>query len=163
MRQIILVFLLTFSMPLLADKPSDIRINVIGTFDANHVLSGTFTASGFVNELGSLLDTPLFSGQAIHISRLLTTSHGEYITIEINANHIAGLNVTPPDWCPPPPTPEGTLLFFQTGNWRVVSGTGPFSLLSGTGSRASWVLLDAGSFTPIAATECLIGKVKNVP
>jgi len=143
MRKFCLAIVILFAVPALAEKPSDVHINAAGTFDANRVLTGTFTASGAINELGSLVDTPRFAGQAVHISRLLTTSHGDYITIAINLTHVAGFNVEPPDWCPPPPTPEGTMVFFNlaTGEWyqaRVhtsccrevaVSQLGPFLTL----------------------------------
>ena len=162
MRQAIPGFVLFITMPLLADVPKDIQINTTGTFDANLVFTGTFIASGGINEVGSAVDTPRFNGVAIHISWLLTTSHGDYITVKINSNHVAGTNVTPPDWCAPPPAPPGTVLFLETGNWSVVSGTGPFTLLDGTGSRVAWVILDSATITPLAATECLKGAVKDV-
>jgi len=163
MRVIPFVFFGLLAASALAEKPRDVRIDTLGTFDANRVLIATFTASGAINELGSVLDTPRFVGQAVNVSRLLTTAHGDYISIAINLTHIAGLHRSPPDWCAPPPSPEGTLLFSQPGNWRVVSGTGPYSMLAGGGSFEAWIVFDAASFTPLAAKECLIGGVVDVP
>ena len=161
MRQVLLVFLIFVASPLFAEKPTDIQINVTGMFDANIILSGTFTASGVLDEMGSFVDSPRYTGNAVHVSRLLTTLHGEYITLEMIFTHVATPNTVPPDWCPPLPTPDGTLLFFQEGSWKVVSGTGPYALLKGNGSRAGWALLDSTSFVPVAAKECLKGTMKN--
>jgi hypothetical protein len=163
MKQIIAVLALLVGIPVLADviRGPDVRFDFTGTFDANRVFSGTFTASGGVNEVGTAVDDHRFSGDAIHITRLLTTSHGDYITIQINTNHAAGSNAAPPAWCPAPPTPAGTTLFFEVGNWRVVSGTGVYALLNGTGDRAAWYILE-GTGAPLAATECLIGQVQSV-
>jgi len=163
MKKVILGLLASWTVTVLAGQPNDVRIDVTGTFDANRIFIGTFTASGAFDELGSVQDTPNFVGQAVHISRLMTTASGEFIVVEINTTHVAGLHVTPPDWCAPPPLPPGALLFYQTGSWKVAYGTGPYSLLQGNGKRATWLLFDSVSLAPIAATECLIGDAKDGP
>jgi hypothetical protein len=48
----------------------------------------------------------------------------------------------------------------ESGNWRVLSGTGKFAGLNGTGSWASWVVFDPVLGLPVSATECMDGKVQ---
>ena len=57
-----------------AGKPEKVDIRTMGTFDANLILSGTFTATGAINVEGTLVDSPRFKGQSIHIDRTMTTA-----------------------------------------------------------------------------------------
>jgi len=89
----------------------------------------------------------------------MTTPDGNSIVLEINANHVAGSNAVP-TWCSPPETiPPGTFLFPESGNWRVLYGTGKFASVQGTGAWATWVsLVRVGQ--PVAASDCMAGKLQ---
>jgi hypothetical protein len=160
MKHLLACAALLIALPVSAETPLDVQINTTGTFDANLVYSGTYTASGAISEVGAQVDTPVFTGAAFHVTRLLSTTKGHYIAIAINSNHVSGEKVSPPDWCPPPPTPNGTYLFREGGNWTIAYGTGPYALLQGTGTRVAWVVVDAVLNIPVAATECLLGKTQ---
>jgi hypothetical protein len=160
MKKSIAALALLMTLPAAADKPRPLWIDSVGTFDANRVFSGSFTVSGAINDNGTELDTPVFNGAAIHITRLMTTSGGEYITLAINGNHVSGTNV-PPNWCPQPPVSPGTLLFAETGNWTILSATGQYAMLQGTGAWGSWVTVDP-SFGPLSAKDCLIGQMHYI-
>jgi hypothetical protein len=154
----VIAFLL--SLPVSGSTPIEVWFDNAGTFDANRILSGVFTASGAFDAQGSQIDSPRFTGQAIHITRTMLTTDGEQLVIAVNANHVTGIRVVPV-WCAPPETiPPGTLLFPESGNWRVLSGTGKFAGLNGTGSWASWVVFDPVLGLPVSATECMDGKVQ---
>jgi hypothetical protein len=89
----------------------------------------------------------------------MTTSNQEFITLEINGNHVAGSNVLP-TWCPPPVSiPPGAVLRPQIGNWRLVSGTGKFASLQGVGSWGGWVVFDEALSQPLSAIDCLAGQL----
>jgi hypothetical protein len=161
MKSSITAVVLLVTLPVAADKPRPLWIDSTGTFDANRVLSGSFTVSGAIDDHGTELDTPVFNGKAIHITRLMSTSGGEYITLAIDGNHVSGSNV-PPTWCPQPPTSPGTFLVPETGNWTIISGTGQYAMLQGAGAWGTWVTVDL-SFRPLSAKECLVGQVHYIP
>lgn len=158
MKRFTPALVLLIALPVTAGPPEAVWMDVATTFDANRIASGTFTATGAIGDQGAFVDTPNFVGTAIHITRLLSTAGGEYITIAINGNHVAGSNVTP-TWCPAPAPVPGTLQVAEIGTWKIVSGTGPYATLQGTGAWASWVTA-AGAFQPLSAKECLSGKVQ---
>jgi len=144
-----------FAGSVTASPPEALWVDVAVTFDESFGASGTFTATGAISDQGTLSDTPTFVGRAIHVTRLLNTSGGEYITIQINAN--SGRGKSEPDWCPaPPPVPETTQRF-RTGNWTIVSGTGPYATLQGTGAWATRVTFTLDGL-PLSAKECLSGQ-----
>lgn len=144
----------------LAGTPSDLWMQTTGMFDGNHILSGSFTSTGAIERQGSFVDSPRLAGQSIHIVRSMTTSKGEYITIEINSNHVKG-TANPPSWCPLPPSmPPGAMLAPQAGSWVMTSVSGLLPVWQGTGSWASWVVYDPNLGLPVSATECLSGKVQ---
>ena len=160
MKNLISAFLLLWGVQAVAGAPSAVWIDSAGEFDASRVYSGQFVASGAIDAQGTVADSPHFPGQSIHIIRTMVTSGGEYLVLEINANHVKGLNVVP-DWCPAPETiPTGAVLVPESGNWRVLYGTGKYSALTGTGSFATWVVLDPAAVMPLSATECMDGGVK---
>lgn len=158
MKRFIPALALLMALPVTAGPPGAVWLDVATTFDANRIASGTYTAAGAIGDQGTFVDTPTFVGAAIHITRLLRTADGEYITIAINGTHVAGTNVTP-TWCAASAPIPGTLQVAEIGTWRIVSGTGPYATLQGTGAWASWVTA-AGSFQPLSAKECLSGKVQ---
>jgi hypothetical protein len=158
MKRLIVALALLIALPVTAGPPEAVWMDVATTFDANRIASGTFTATGAISDQGTFVDTPKFVGAAIHLTRLLITAGGEYITIEINGNHVAGSNV-PPTWCPAPPPVPGTVLVPEFGTWRIISGTGPYATLQGTGAWATWVTA-SGAFQPLSAKECLSGLVQ---
>lgn len=158
MKRLIAAILLLAALPVTAGPPVAVWMDVVTIFDANRIASGTFTATGAIDEQGTFIDTPKFLGAAVHVTRLLSTSGGEFITIEINGNHVAGSNVAP-TWCPAPPTVPGTVLVAEIGHWKIVSGTGPYATLQGTGAWASWVTTTP-SFQPLSAKECLSGTAQ---
>ena len=160
MRSLIVAIALLWSLQAVAGTPMEVSIDTEGQFDANRIYSGTFIAVGAIDAQGSLVDSPRFSGAAIHITRTMLTSDGEYLGFDINANHVKGSQAVP-SWCPPPETmPSGTVLVPESGNWMVLYGTGKYTTLKGTGSWASWVTLDLASGLPVSANECLDGKVQ---
>ncbi len=155
MKRLIEALVLLIALPVAASPPEALWMDVAVTFDENAVASGTFTATGAISDQGTLIDTPTFVGSAIHVTRLLNTSGDDYITIDINSSSGGGKSA--PDWCPaPPPVPE-TLQFSRTGNWKIVSGTGPYATLQGTGAWATWITLTL-SGQPMSAKECLSGR-----
>jgi hypothetical protein len=144
----------------MASPPVEVRIDSGGQFDINRIYSGAFSASGAINTQGTLTDSPRFSGQAIHVMRTMITSDRETLVLELNANHVKGWNVVP-TWCLPPATiPSGTVLVPESGNWKVLSGTGKYAPLQGTGSWAAWVVFDPALGLPVSATDCMAGKLQ---
>jgi hypothetical protein len=159
MKMFVLAGALVVTLPALAGAPSAVWIDTTGTFDSNRVLTGTFKATGAITSQGTFIDAPRFEGQAAHVVRSITTSSSEYMTIEINGNHVAG-NMVPPTWCPPPAgIPAGTTLVSEFGNWRLVSASGKYVALQGGGAWASWVAYDSTLGIPVSAKECLSGEV----
>jgi len=150
------------TLPVAADAPTAVRIETTGTFDANFVFSGAFTASGAINETGSLVDAAAFPGSAIHITRLMATSAGEYITLEIYANSLKGVNLIPTGCLPPTTIPPGTVLLPRAGTWTITSGTGKYATVQGNGSWGSWVIFDLALGQPLTAHECLSGKLLKI-
>ena len=144
-----------------AGKPEKVDIRTMGTFDANLILSGTFTATGAINVEGTLVDSPRFKGQSIHIDRTMTTADGATIALRINANHVTGTGQPDPAWCARPATiPPGMELFTETGNWQVKNGTGKYAALSGEGPWASRVIRDKSTKRPFSAQECFSGTMQ---
>ncbi|MBO9716285.1 MAG: hypothetical protein J7507_05615 [Pseudoxanthomonas sp.] len=140
--------------------PKELEIRTKGQFDANLILTGSFTATGAINAQGTIADSPRFKGQSIHINRTMTTADGETILLAINSNHVVGTNTHEADWCPRPETvPPGTELFPEVGNWTAKGGTGKYAALKGTGKWASWVVRDPNS-RPLTAQECFSGQVQ---
>lgn len=157
---VLLVIIALLPPPAWGSKPTELNIEVVGQFDANRNLSGSFATIGATNAEGTFSDSPEFSGQAIHITRTMATVDGELIVLKINSNHVSG-SVSVPDWCPPPATvPSGMMLFPEKGNWKIQYGTGKYATLNGVGSWASWVIFDPTLGLPVAATECLAGEVQ---
>jgi hypothetical protein len=64
------------TLPAVANPPAAVWIDSQGTFDANRVFSGIFTASGGITDQGVETDSPIFVGRAVRITRLMTTSSG---------------------------------------------------------------------------------------
>jgi hypothetical protein len=144
----------------MASPPVEVRIDSGGQFDINRIYSGAFSASGGFNTQGTVTDSPRFTGQAIHVMRTIVTSDRESVVFELNANHVKGWNVVP-NWCAPPATiPSGTVLVPESGNWKVLSGTGKYAPLQGTGSWAAWVVVDPVQGLPVSATDCMAGKLQ---
>jgi hypothetical protein len=159
-RILIAAVALLWGSSLMASPPVEVRIDSGGQFDINRIYSGVFSASGAITTQGTVIDSPRFTGQAIHVMRTLVTSDRETMVLELNASHIKGLHVVP-TWCLPPATiPSGTVLVPESGNWKVLSGTGKYAPLMGTGSWASWVVFDPALGRPVSATDCMAGKLQ---
>ena len=159
MRKLIVASALFWTLPATADAPQAVWINAAGTFDIDLVNSGSFAATGAIQDSGSYIDYPIFQGQAILVTRILSTAAGDYIEISINGNHVSGSEV-PPTWCPAPDAVPDTFVVAEIGNWKVASGTGHYASLKGTGAWATWVTVDAVTFQPISSQECLLGRVQ---
>jgi hypothetical protein len=159
MKKLILASAMLVGLPALASPPVEVWFETSGEFDANLILSGSFVSAGAFDEQGSLVDSPIFNGVSIHVTRTMTTSGGDIIVMEINGNHVTGSQVIP-TWCAPPTSlPPGTFLFPESGNWRVLYGTGSHASLKGNGSWATWVAVDQATGSPRTANECMSGTV----
>jgi hypothetical protein len=159
MKRLIPSLMLLFVLPVTGDTPDAVFMDFAVTFDANRIASGTFTATGAISDHGTFIDTPRpGGGLAIHGLRLMTTSAGEYITIKLNATFVNDGSKNPPTWCPAPPPVPGTNLVSLVGTMQIVSGTGPYATLQGTGAWATWVTA-AGPMQPLSAKECFSGTV----
>jgi hypothetical protein len=162
MKALILTVGLLTALPAAAERPMDLSIQSVGTFDAARVYSAVFTASGAIADQGNAIYYGVYTGEEVHITDLMTTSSGDYITLAINGNHVAG-GENPPTWCPPPSAiPPGAVLRPQVGNWTVVTGTGKYSTFQGTGSWAAWVVFDVALSKPLWAKDCLTGHVHDI-
>ena len=161
MKTLIVAIGLFSAFSAVAGQPFEVEFDGAGQFDADRVYSGIFTATGAINTQGTVIDSPAFTGAAIHLTRTMVTSDGESIVLKVNANHVSGAHVIPA-WCPPPSSiPPETFLFPQSGNWEVVAGSGKYSQFQGTGSWVTWVVL-AAIGQPVAAYDCMVGTVHTL-
>jgi hypothetical protein len=158
--------LIVLLAPAAAAGPSaDLEIRTMGQFDANLVLTGTFTATGAFKADGTLVDSPRFKGQSIHINRTMTASDGGTILLAINSNHVSGIKTVDEavrkeaEWCERPAVPPGKELFPEVGHWTAKGGTGKYAGLKGEGKWASWVIREP-SVRPLTAQECFSGQVQ---
>jgi hypothetical protein len=160
MKNVMFAVLLLLTFSAWASPPVAIRFESEGQFDPNLIYTATFTASGAIVNQGNLIDFPRYAGAAIHVNRTMNTSDGKTLIFRINANHVKGSRVVP-TWCSPPATiPSGTFLVPETGDWELLSATGSYAALKGTGSWAAWVVIDPALGRPVAATDCMAGKVQ---
>jgi hypothetical protein len=156
---IAIAFLAVSTVSAAAQRSGEIVIDGSGVF-INRIFSGAFTVSGAVNDHGTEADTPDFTGHGgVHITRVMTMSGGEQITLSVNGSHaIPGAR---PSDCPQPSTAPGETLSSTSGGWSIESGTGRYSELRGSGQWVAWVIHNANG--PRAAKECLTGRVRNAP
>jgi hypothetical protein len=143
-----------------AGEPGQLRVQITGQFDANRMFSGVFSTTGALNALGSVVDSPRPTGNAIHVVRTMTTSDSESLVFNVTADQIAE-SVAVPIWCAPPASvPAAAFLLPQVGNWNARNGTGKYAAIQGTGSWAAWIVVDSSLGRPVAATECMVGSVQ---
>jgi hypothetical protein len=100
--------------------------------------TGTWSASGGINDSGTLAETTVFvaGNGEVHIVRDVTGSQGTF-TLRIDSKAFS--------------QPDGTVDF--TGQWVVITGTGAYADLHGQGTRS------AVANTNGVVTETLTGSV----
>jgi hypothetical protein len=154
---IALAMLAASALPSAAQRQGDVTLTGHGVF-TDRVYAGEITISGAVNDHGTVVDSPGFTGVGgVHITRVMTMSGGEQITLEINGNHVLPGD-RPSTTCP---RPAGHRVSSTRGNWRIVSATGKYSEMRGNGPWEAWVT--HGDNGPESATECLSGHVRDAP
>lgn len=123
----------TAAVPAQATQPQAQRIDLVGQVAGPDTVSGTWTATGLVNDGGTYVETFRFAGQTIHAEQVLVGSKG---TIVLRAQAVA-------EWL------SACTVTFRAGSWQIVEGSGAYARLKGGGAPA----VDPGGFGDICTGE----------
>jgi hypothetical protein len=114
---ILMALFLMAASPAAASKPDDLAISLDLYFTGPDTAAGTFTASGVVNDSGSVIQQFTFAGHTAHGLKTLESSKGS-ILIRFDVRM----------------SPSGPTTAVAEGRFVVLSGTGEYANLRAVGS-----------------------------
>jgi hypothetical protein len=114
---ILAALFLTMASPVAASQPEEVVITLDLYFTGPDTAAGTFSATGAVNDSGSVSQQFMFAGRTAHGLKTIEGSEGT-ITIRFDVRL----------------TPTGPTTAVAEGRFVILSGTGSYANLRGAGS-----------------------------